>query len=68
MIDEPLLSAKELASRLGRSRSYVVWMKRRGFRMVAQRTTLTAAIAWLAKNPEPCKRTQSPTVTRRLLE
>lgn len=33
-------------------------MKRRGFRMIAQRTTLTAAIAWLAKNPEPCKRTQ----------
>jgi hypothetical protein len=58
MIDEPLLSAKELASRLGRSRSYVVWMKRRGFKMVAQRTTLTAAIAWLSRNPEPCKRKQ----------
>lgn len=58
MIDEPLLSAKELAAKLGRSRSYVASMKRRGFRMVGQRTTLTAAMRWLASNPQPCKKRQ----------
>lgn len=58
MIQEPLLSAKELAARLGRSRSYVAMMKRKGFRMIGQRTTLTAAINWLAAHPQPCKRTR----------
>jgi len=56
MIDEPLLSPKELASKLGRSYSYVEAMRRGGFKMIAHRTTLTAAIAWLARNPEPCRR------------
>lgn len=61
MIDEPLLSAKELAERLGRSRGYIFAMKRRGFKMVAHRTTLTAAIAWLSRNPEPYKKREHTT-------
>jgi DNA-binding CsgD family transcriptional regulator len=52
MIEE-LLSSKELAVRLKRSYGYVKAMKRNGFRMVAGRTTITAAITWLAKNPKP---------------
>jgi len=55
MIDEELLSMKQLAAKLGRSYSYVRAMRRVGFRMVAGRTTLTAAMAWLVKNPEPCR-------------
>lgn len=62
MIDEELLSMKQLAAKLGRSYSYVRAMRRVGFRMVAGRTTLTAAVAWLAKNPEPCRvKTQTDT-------
>lgn len=53
MIDEPLLSAKQVADKLGRHITYVYAMKRHGFRMVAGRTTLTAVITWLARNPEP---------------
>lgn len=56
MIDEELLSAKELAAKLKRSTGYVKAMKRIGFRMIAGRTTLTAAIAFLAKNPMPCRK------------
>ena len=52
MIEE-LLSSKELAVRLKRSYGYVKAMKRHGFKMVAGRTTITAAITWLAKNPRP---------------
>jgi phage regulator Rha-like protein len=53
---EELLSIKELAQKLKRSESYVFAMKRRGFRMVANRTTMTAAIKFLAVNPSPCSR------------
>lgn len=56
MIAEPLLSMKELADKLGRSYSYVRAMRRRGFRMVAGRTTLTAAIKFLAQVDKPCAR------------
>ena len=52
---EPLLSSKELASKLGRSLSYVRAMRRRGFKMPKHRTTLTEAMKWLAKHPEPCR-------------
>jgi hypothetical protein len=55
MIDEELLSMKQLAAKLGRSYSYVRAMRRVGFRMIAGRTTLTAAVAWLSKNPAPCR-------------
>lgn len=51
---EPLLSAKDLARRLGRSSGYIAAMKRRGFRMRDGRTTLAAALAWLESNPAPC--------------
>jgi len=53
--DPELLSPKELAARLKRHTSYVYAMKRRGFRMVAGRTTLQAALVWLTKNPYPRK-------------
>lgn len=50
---EPLFTPKELAVLLKRARSYVFAMKRRGFRMVNNRATLTEARAWLAANPLP---------------
>ena len=55
MTDE-LLTPKELASALKRHISYVYAMRRKGFRMVAQRTTLNAALQWLLSNPYPCTR------------
>jgi hypothetical protein len=55
MIDEELLSMKQLAAKMRRSYSYVKAMRRNGFRVIAGRTTLTAAFAWLAKNPPPCR-------------
>lgn len=51
-----LLSAKELADALGRSSSYVKWMRRRGFRFIAGRATLSSAIVFLQTNPQPCRR------------
>lgn len=56
MIDEPLLSAKQVADKLGRHLKYVYAMRKRGFRMIAGRTTMTAVITWLAKNPQPCSK------------
>lgn len=56
MTIERLLSMKELADELGRSYSYVKAMRRRGFRMIAGRTTLRAAITFLAKVDKPCGR------------
>ena len=53
---EELLSIKELAQKLKRSESYIFAMKRAGFRMVAGRTTITAAIKFLAVCPNPCAR------------
>jgi len=54
-LDE-LLSCKELAARLKWSESYVEWMKRRGFQLVAGRTSLRVALRWLQVNPNPCAR------------
>lgn len=48
-----LLSAKELAGKLKRHVSYVRQMTRTGFKMVAGRTTLEAAMIWLAENGRP---------------
>lgn len=50
---EELITRKELAERLKRNESYTYAMQRRGFRFVAGRTTMTAALNWLAKNGRP---------------
>lgn len=56
---EELLSIKELAQKLKRSESYIFAMKRQGFRMLAGRTTLSAALKFLAVTPSPCSRVQN---------
>lgn len=53
MNEEKLLSGKELAAALGRERTYIFWMKRRGFQMPGNLATLKEARAWLARNPPP---------------
>lgn len=52
-----LLSPKELADALGRNRTYVFAMKRRGFAMPGGRATLADALAWLEANPYPRRNT-----------
>jgi hypothetical protein len=51
-----LLIGKELADALGRERTYVTAMKRRGFIMPGGKATITEARAWLARNPPPRSR------------
>jgi hypothetical protein len=51
--DMDLLSAKELAFKLKRSVRYVRRMSELGFRMVGGRSTVSAALFWLAKNGPP---------------
>jgi hypothetical protein len=51
--DYELLSAKELAGKLKRNVAYVRAMTRGGFRMIAGRTTLEAAMVWLSQNGRP---------------
>lgn len=51
--DSKLLDAKGLAERLGYNVSYVYAMTRRGFRMVARRTTFIAAWRWLEIHGSP---------------
>jgi hypothetical protein len=48
-----LLTTKELASALGRSRSYICAMKARGFPMPGGTATIEEARAWLSANPPP---------------
>lgn len=50
---EKLLSMKELADALGRSRKYIWAMTQKGFIMPGRRATLSYALAWLARNPSP---------------
>ena len=50
--DTQLLSVKELAWRLNRHPNYVYCMRRAGFHMPGNRTTLEAAIQWLEENPD----------------
>lgn len=50
---EKLLSIKELAAELGRSRKYIWAMTKRGFIMPGRRATVSHALAWLARNPPP---------------
>lgn len=51
-----LLTTKELAAQLGKSRTYVAAMKRNGFSMPGGTATLAEARAWLARNPCPRSR------------
>lgn len=53
------LSQKELAKALRRSPSYVKAMKRRGFRFIAGRATLSSAILFLQNHPNPCQRAKN---------
>lgn len=48
---DELLSIKELADRLKRSRCYVAAMKRDGFPMPGNRATVNHALHWLTENP-----------------
>lgn len=48
----PLLTVKELAWELKHHPSYVYAMRQAGFQMPGNRTTLAAAMDWLAKNPD----------------
>lgn len=50
---EQLISVKELAMALGRSESYVWAMRRRGFRFIGGRSTLSAALVFLQRVPNP---------------
>ncbi len=53
IVQDKLLSMKELAGVLGRDRTYVWAMKRAGFAMPGGRARITDAIAWLEKHPTP---------------
>jgi len=46
-----LLNKSQLAERLGRSNGYVSAMCRAGFQVPCGRTTLKAAMDWMAANP-----------------
>ena len=48
-----LLTTKELAAALRKSRSYVQAMKRRGFQMPGGVATVAEARRWLVRNPKP---------------
>lgn len=49
--DTQLLSVKELAWRLNRHPNYVYQMRKAGFKMPGNRTTLEDALKWLEENP-----------------
>lgn len=52
-MSDSLLSVKELASALNRSRTYIFAMKRSGFLMPGNRASVRQAMAFLVRNPEP---------------
>jgi hypothetical protein len=52
-LEHGLLTVKELAAALGRSRTYVEAMKKQGFPMPGRTATLAEARAWLATHPPP---------------
>lgn len=54
-----LLTIKELAARLGRNRTYVQAMKRRGFQMPGGVATVAEARRFLARNPQPRARNKT---------
>ena len=51
-----LMTTKELAQALKKSRSYVQAMKRRGFQMPGGVATVDEAREWLRSHPEPRSR------------
>ena len=51
-----LLSRKELAAALKRSRQYVWAMEKAGFKVIGGMSTLEEAGEWLARNPPPMAR------------
>ena len=53
--NEQFLSVKEVAYAIGRNVSYVYRMRRMGFKMPGNRTTLSAVRQFLAENPFPWK-------------
>ena len=50
---ETLLSVKELAEALGRNRTYIFAMKRCGFLMPGNRSSVRLAMSFLSRNPLP---------------
>lgn len=52
-MSDDLLSVKELASAIGRNRTYVFAMKRKGFSMPGNRASIRQAISFLVRNPAP---------------
>lgn len=52
-MNEPLLSRKELGAALRRSPPYINSMVKNGFPMKSGRTTISKALTWLEKHPEP---------------
>jgi hypothetical protein len=52
MNNTDLLNKSQLAERLGRSKGYVSAMCKAGFTTPCGRTTLKAAMDWMAKNPD----------------
>lgn len=60
-----LLSKSQLATALGRSNSYVSAMCRAGFQVPCGRTTLRAALDWMAANPDFRVRDAYKPLTRR---
>ena len=57
---DTLLSVKELAAALGRSRSYIFEMKRCGFIMPGNRATIHQAMSFLSRNPAPWSNRTKP--------
>lgn len=58
MTTDILLTRKQLAAELQRSRMYVWAMQRRGFKMPGGRASLGDALEWLAKHELPMRRKQ----------
>jgi hypothetical protein len=52
MNNTDLLNKSQLAERLGRSKGYVSAMVKAGFTTPCGRTTLKAAMQWMAENPD----------------
>ena len=50
--DTQMLSVKELAWRLNRHPNYVYLMRKAGFNMPGNRTTMEHALQWLEDNPD----------------
>lgn len=59
LTSQQLLSVKELAWQLNRHPNYVYLMRKAGFPMPGNRTTLEGALAWLARNPNWRRRLKS---------